>query len=114
MWYIIICTLTATHHLLDTKPEMWHIISIVIPEIKAKWEYVAFSMQYSIPAVEAFKKDSSDCGGSCFNLFKDWLSTSHGVTPKTWRTLLNRIKDVDGLQFVVQDIERKIIEKLTH
>ena len=114
MWYIIICTHAATHDLLDTKPEMWHIISIVIPEIKAKWEYVAFSMQYSILAVDAFKKDSSDCGGSCFNLFKDWLSTSQGVTPKTWRTLLNRVKDVDDLQFVVKDIEQKIIKELTH
>ena len=26
----------------------------------------------------------------------------------------NRVKDVDGLQFVVKDIEQKIIEKLTH
>ena len=100
----------ATHDVLDTKPNMWDIISIVIPRIKAKWEYVAYSMQYSISAIDAF---ASDSGESCLNLFKDWLSTSHGVTPKTWRTLLDRIKDVDGLQAEAQNIEKKIIEKLT-
>ena len=101
---------TATHYVLDTEPEMWHIVSIVIPRIKVKWEYVAYSMQYSISAVNAFSKDSEE---SCLNLFKDWLSTSHGVTPKTWRTLLDRIKDVDDLQAEAQNIEKKIIKKLT-
>ena len=101
----------ATHDLLDKKPDVWNIISIVIPKIKAKWEYVAYSMQYSISAVDAFKKD--DCGESCLNLFKDWLKTPHGITPTTWHTLLNRIKAVDGLQAEAEDIERELIEKLT-
>ena len=104
---------TAIHGVLDTKPIMKHIISIVTPKIKAKWENVAYFMEYSIPAVDAFGKDSSTSGESCLNLFKDWLSTPHGIGPKTWRTLLDQIKAVDGLQAEAENIEKKIIEKLT-
>ena len=107
------CLYTATHDVLDTEPNMWDIISIVIPGINAKWNYVAYSMQYSISAVDAFAKNSSNTGESCLNLFKDWLSTPHGVAPKTWRTLLDRIKAVDGLQAEAEKIKREIIKKLT-
>ena len=91
---------------------MWDIISIVIPRIKAKWDYVAYSMKYSISAVNAFKKDSSDSGQSCLNVFEDWLSTPNGITPKTWHTLLDRLKAVDGLQAEAEDIERKAMKIL--
>ena len=94
---------------MDTKPDMWHIISIAIPRIKAKWDYVAYSMGYGIPAVSAFEKDSRDSEQSCLNLFKDWLCTQNGVTPKTWRTLLDRIKAVDGLQTAAEDIEKEFL-----
>ena len=93
---------------MDTKPNMWRIIDIAIPKIKAKWKYVAYSMGYSIPAVSAFEKDSRDSEQSCLNLFEDWLSTQNGVTPKTWCTLLDRIKAVDGLQTAAEDIEKRI------
>ena len=91
---------------------MWDIISIVIPKIKAKWDYVAYSMKYSITAVNAFEKDSTDSEQSCLKVFKDWLSTPNGITPKTWLTLLDRIKAVDGLQAEAEDIERKAMAKL--
>ena len=69
-------------------------------------------MQYRVSAVDAFAKNSSKTGESCLNLFEDWLSTPHGVAPKTWRTLLDRIKAVDGLQAEAEKIKR-IVEKLT-
>ena len=68
---------------MDTQPEIWDLIDIVIPKINAKWDYVAYSMKYGIPAVNAFEKDSHDSKQSCLNLFKDWLSTENGITPKT-------------------------------
>ena len=108
----IFCLCIATHDVLDTEPNMWHIISIVIPRIKAKWEYVAYSMQYSIPAVDEFAKDSHDSEQNCLNLFKNWLNTPNGVFPKTWCTLLVRIKAVDGLKAEADDIEREIMKEL--
>ena len=100
--------LHIANDVMDTKPDMWHIIDIAIPRIKAKWNYMAYSMGYGILAVNAFERDSRDSEQSCLNLFEDWLSTQNGVTPKTWRKLLDRIKAVDGLQTAAEDIEKII------
>ena len=95
---------------MDTKPDIWRLISIAIPRIRAKWDYVAYSMGYAIPAVNAFEMDARDSEQCCLNLLKDWLSTKNGVTPKTWRTLLDRIKAVDGLQTAAEDIEKELVK----
>ena len=106
---IIFCLLLATDDVLDKKPKIWPIIKIVIPKIKARWVDVAYSLQYDISAVTAFMSSGED---GCRNLFTDWLSTNNGVTPKTWRTLLDRIKDVTDLQAVAEKIEEQIMNEL--
>ena len=87
---------------------MWDIIRIVFPRIKAKWEFVAYSMKYQAHEVGAFEKDSKDLNKSCLNLFTNWLTTDHGITPKTWYTLIKQIKAVDGLQLEAEQIEEEI------
>ena len=87
---------------------MWELIKIVIPNVKAKWEYVAYSMEYNIATVMEIKKDCRDDKECCETLFEDWLSTDHGAAPKTWSTLLQRIKDVDSLAAAVDDIKRQL------
>ena len=93
---------------LSIKPEMWAIIKIVFPKIKAKWQYVAYFMKYTPLEVKAFKNDSNDLEGSCLNLFTDWLTTNHGITPKTWQILIDKIKIVDGLQNAAENIEEEV------
>ena len=96
---------------LSKKPEMRHIIKIIIPKIKSKWEYVAYFMNYTIPAVKGFKTSDDD---ACYcNLFTDWLSTNNGIIPKTWCTLLKCIKDVEDLQVVAETIEEQILKELS-
>ena len=92
---------------------MWDLIKIVIPKVKAEWEYLAYSMDYNIATVKATKKDCSDSAECCKRLFEDWLSTDHGAVPKTWSTLLQKIKDVDSLAAAVDDIKRKLSRKGT-
>ena len=92
---------------LTTFPDMWPIISIIIPKIKAKWNYVAFSMGYKHPAVNAFQRDAhNNCEDACYNFLSDWLQTSNGVTPKTWCKLLDRIKAIDCLRAEAEETER--------
>ena len=98
----------AATDVLTTKPEMWDIIKIIFPKIKAKWKYVAYSMKYAPNEVRTFENDSKDCEGSCMNLFTDWLTSNNGVTPKTWYTLIEKIKAVDGLQHAAKDIEEEV------
>ena len=92
---------------------MWDLIKIVIPKVKAEWEYLAYSMGYDIGAVKAIKKDCSDSEECCKTLFEDWLSTDHGVAPKTWSTLLQKIRDVDSLAAAVDDIKGQLKTKFT-
>ena len=94
-------------------PDVWLIYSIVIPKIKAKWNYVAFSMGYKIPAVNAFQKDAhNNSEDACFKFLCDWLETNNGVTPKNWSTLVDRIKAVDSLYTEAENIEKELIKEL--
>lgn len=92
---------------------MWDLIKIVIPKIKADWKHLAYSLKYDIPTVKAIERDSRDSGHCCEKLFEDWLSTPHGATPKTWHTLLQKIKEVDSLFAAADDIQRELTTKLT-
>ena len=91
-----------------SKPEMWDIMKIVLPQIKSEWKYVATSLRYPPADVKAFEKDSHDVKECCYNLFTDWLSTNRGVTPKTWGRLIERIEDVDNLQDAVKKIKEEV------
>ena len=78
---------------------------IVIPRIKAEWEDVAYALRYKIVTVNAIKaKHNEDPKNCCRELFIDWLSTNHGVDPKTWSTLLDKLKEVDNLSAATQEI----------
>ena len=87
---------------------MWNLIKIVIPKVKAKWEHMAYSMKYNIATVKEIKYCYSDSEECCKTLFQDWLLTDHGAAPKTWSTLLQKIKDVDSLAAAVDDIKRQL------
>ena len=90
---------------------MCDLIKIVIPMIKAKWTRVAYSMQYDAEDIEGIEKDSSDTAKSCGRLFKNWLTSPKGITPKTWRTLLMCIKDVDELAVTAENIYTELSAK---
>ena len=41
----------------------------------------------------------------CRALLEDWLSSDHGVKPKTWKNLLKAIEEVEELQPVLHEIK---------
>ena len=93
---------------------MGDINKIVIPKIQAEWEDVAYALHYEIPTVNAIKAMCNDNPKKCCKeLFKDWLSTDHGAGPKTWSTLLDKLKEVDDLAAATNDIMNEL-RKLTH
>ena len=94
------------HTLLE--PDVWQLTKIVIPRIKAEWKDVALSMGYGMHSIKAIKMESEDLKESCQNLFTSWLETDHGPTPKSWRTLLSKIKEVDNLKTVAEEIEMEL------
>ena len=93
-----------------SEPNMRNLIKVVIPKVKAEWEELAYCMTYEIGEVNAFKRDSRNVQECCRKLLEDWLSTDHGPVPKTYKTLLNRIKEVQALNTASEKIERELIE----
>ena len=89
-------------------PEMWDLINLVIPKVKASWINLAYSMDYSVNAVRGFEGNGRSLDEQCRKLFEDWLTTKHGCTPKTWQTLLQRIKRVDGLTAAADEIKEQL------
>ena len=93
---------------------MGDINKIVIPKIQAEWEDVAYALHYEIPTVNAIKATCNDNPKKCCKeLFKDWLSTDHGASPKTWSTLLDKLEEVKDLATARGEIMEEL-KKLTH
>ena len=81
----------------------------VIPWVAVMWKTVADFLDYDINAIEVIAdKHRDNCEKCCDGLFRDWLSTNHGVAPKTWNTLLEALKDIDKLATAVSEIEKDL------
>ena len=88
-------------------PDMLKLKQIVIPEVKPHWDDLAYAMEYKIAEVKAINTNGRDVGERCTKLFEDWLTTPHGCTPKTWGTLIARIRNVDDLFAAAERITKK-------
>ena len=85
----------------------------MIPNVKASWKYIAYALEYDIQAVKVIGKNyQNDVTECCLGLFEDWLTTDHGVKPKTWSKLLAQLKAVEELSAVVEVIEEKLGQNL--
>ena len=91
-------------------PEMWDLINFVIPKVKASWVKLAYSMGYGVNAVRGFEGGGRSLDEQCLKLFEDWL-TGQGCTPKTWQTLLQRIKRVNELTVAAEEIKDQLSNK---
>ena len=89
---------------------MWKLKKLVIPEVKAHWEDLAYSLEYQTPQIKAIERDGKDVNERCTKLLQDWLETNHGCTPKTWEKLLEKIKDVDELYSAAEHIQENLLE----
>ena len=95
------------------EPEMWDLINIVTPKVKAYWQNLAYSMSYNAYDVKAMERDGKDSSEQCRILFENWLTGQSSCTPKTWKTLLECIKAVGALSAAAihVDIENVLSDK---
>ena len=91
-------------------PKMGDLLEFVIPQIQAHWEDVAYTaLQYDISTVEGIhKKHQNDVKKCCQEMFKIWLTTAHGIKPRTWSTLVARLGKVEELMSATEVIENKL------
>ena len=84
---------------------------IVVPKVSAEWEDIAYALQYDIPTVEQISVQHNDNPTKCCKeLFKNWLATDNGTKPKIWQTLLDKLKEVENLHSITDDIIKKLNE----
>ena len=91
---------------------MFELLKIVVPKIMAHWEDVAYiSFHCSISEVEAIEaKHKCDPKKCCQELVKHWMKTDT-YNPKTWKTLLKQLNEVDKLTTTVKEILEQLLTK---
>ena len=105
--YCIVCCNVDKRFCLE--PQMGFLDKFVIPKVEAHWECIAYSvLNYAIQNVQAIRQNHKDVRGCCRELFEDWLTTDHGVKPKTWSKLLHQLREVDDLTFVTEVITENL------
>ena len=87
--------------------QMWELTKIVIPKLKTQWKKIAYCMRYSIEDVDAFDQEVRNLHERCEKLLTNWLTTSHGPTPKTY---LEHIKEIDEPTAASKEIEEELIK----
>jgi len=89
---------------------MWQLNKIVVPQVMAHWKDVAYnSLHYDFIKVKAIKeKHNDDPKKCCQELFEDWLSTQNEVSLKTWKELIEQLKEVDELTQSIDTIIQKL------
>ena len=92
---------------------MWELTKIVIPRVKVHWKDLAYCMRYD-SEIESFDKEGRNDHECCEKLFRIWLNSSRGPTPKTYQTLLKCIKKIDDLTATSEEIESKLIKGRAH
>ena len=88
---------------------MKHLVNIVLPRIAADWKIVAFNLGFqnsAIRIIQQRERDDPEC--CCREMLADWVTTDHGVRPKTWSTLLCALKKIEKLTNACKEIEQKL------
>ena len=100
-------------YLFCLEPQIGHIVIFVIPNVKASWKDIAYVLKYNILDVKAIGQNhQNDVKECCQELFEDWLTTDHGVKPKTWSTLLTHLKKLEELSAAIEVIEEQLKQQL--
>ena len=90
---------------------MGDIIQIVIPRIKTEWKDFAYALHYDIYTVkDIMEKYHGNPKKCCRELFEDWLLTGHGDGPKTWKTILDKLNEIEEAVAAREEI----MQELTH
>ena len=89
---------------------MGDLLEFVVPAIQAHWESVAYIvLRCDIETVKTIRsKHQNNVKRCCQELFEIWLTTAHGIKPKTWSTLIGRLKKVEELMSATEVIEKKL------
>ena len=82
---------------------------VVVPRIAADWSIVADYLEYEVEYKRLIRENCGDkAQRCCVELLEDWLSSSRGVTPKSWSKLIEVLREIKSLKATTE----KIVEDL--
>ena len=81
---------------------------IIVPRILASWDDVAYALRYEVHTVNSLREKGHNPKKCCQKLFEDWLTTSNGASPKTYSTLLSKLREVEELTEGIDEIVQKV------
>ena len=88
------------------------IIIGLIPLLAAKWETVAYILDYDTPKINNIKRSKrEDPENCCQELLRDWVEEKHDDAPKTWFTLLNTIAEDETFTRAIDNVLKKLEKK---
>ena len=88
---------------------MKHLANVVLPKIAAYWKIVAINLEFDISIIQIIQqKERDDPENCCLEMLTKWVTTDHGVGPKTWDTLLHALKESKKLTNACNEIEKEL------
>ena len=88
---------------------MKYLVEIVLPKIAADWRLVAINLEFENSAIRIIQqRGRDDPENCCLEMLTDWVTTDHGVAPKTWASLLGALKNIRKLTNACNEIEKEL------
>ena len=88
---------------------MKHLTNLVLPKIAAYWKIVAINLEFKNSTIKIIQqKERDDPENCCLEMLTKWVTTDHGVGPKTWDTLLCTLKEIKKLTNACNEIEKEL------
>ena len=89
--------------------DMKRLANVVLPKIAADWELVAINLEFEISTIRIIQQRGRDNPEKCcLEMLTEWVTTDHGVGPKTWDTLLHTLKEIKKLTNAYNEIEKEL------
>ena len=82
---------------------------IVVPRIAADWSMVADYLEYELEYKRLIREKCRDNPQKCcVELLEDWLTSSRGVSPKSWSKLIEVLREITSLTATTEKIVRDL------
>jgi len=92
---------------------MKYLNKLVFDKIAPYWKKIADSLEFDIPVIRSIEKrclkDDYEC---CDGVLRDWISSDHGLQPKTWKTFITALQDTKQFATLAPVIEKQLQSKL--
>ena len=78
------------------QPVTMSVIVKIAPRVATNWEDIGYRLQLEIHDMDIIRNESrGDLRNASKNMLRRWLSSAKGREPKTWRTFIQTLIDLD-------------------